>query len=304
MRFSGTQYEITAGSARVTIVEVGGGLRSYTVGDTEILDGYSADEICPGSAGQILIPWPNRIRDGRFAFGGGDHQLALTEALAHNAIHGLARWLRWDAVEHTESSVTVECDLVAQPGYPWPLRMRTTWSLSEAGLTADHAVTNQGEQPGPFGMGAHPYLYVDLPVDDVVLTMPAASRLLTDGRQLPIGAAKVTGSVFDYTEGKRIGEAKLDTAFGDVIRDADGRSTVRLARPDGSAIAEVWSNRGFGWWQVYTGDTLSDDRRRRSVAVEPMTCPPDAFRSGRDVISIAPGDTWTGTWGIRPGVAA
>src|SRR5262249_14847046 len=160
----------------------------------DIVDGYAIDEICPGSAGQILMPWPNRIRDGRYAFGGGDHQLALTEAPAHNAIHGLARWERWSAVEQTESSVTVECDLVAQPGYPWPLRLRTTWTVSEAGLTADHTVTNQGDQPCPFGVGAHPYMRLDVPVDDVVLTMPAMSRLLTDGRQLPIGAAKVAGS--------------------------------------------------------------------------------------------------------------
>ena len=114
----------------------------------------------------------------------------------------------------------------------------------------------------------------------------------------------MVGSAFDFTEGKHIGTAKLDTAFGDVVHDADGRSTVRLAHPDGTAIADVWSDRSFRWWQVYTGDTLSEERRRRSIAVEPMTCPPDAFRSGRDVVTIAPGDTWTGSWGIRPGTAA
>src|SRR5262249_3457455 len=153
--------------------------------------------------------------------------------------------------------------------YPWPLRLRTTWTVSEAGLTADHTVTNQGDQPCPFGVGAHPYMRLDVPVDDVVLTMPAMSRLLTDGPQLPIGAAKVACRAFDYTEGKRIGRPKLDTAFGDGIADVDGRSTVRLARPDGSVIAEVWSDRAFRWWQVYSGDTLTEERNRRSVAVEP-----------------------------------
>jgi aldose 1-epimerase len=304
MRLSGAQYDISVDGQHATIVEVGGGLRRYVAAGAEIVDGYAEDEIAPGSAGQVLTPWPNRIRDGKFTFGGSDYQLALSEAAAHNAIHGLTRWLRWSAVEQSASSVTVECDLVPQPGYPWPIRLRTTWSLSAAGLTADHAVTNQGDQPCPFGLGAHPYFRLDIPVDDAVLTMPAHSRLLTDGRQLPIGAAKVAGSGFDFTEGKRIGAVKLDTAFGDVIRDADGISTVRLADPAGAAIVDVWADRAFRWWQVYTGDTLPEERRRRSIAVEPMTCPADAFRSGRDVITIAPGDTWTGSWGIRPGSVA
>ncbi len=299
MRLSGAQYDITDGAHHAVVVEVGGGLRSYQVNGSDAVDGYSAEEVCPGSAGQILAPWPNRIRDGRFTFGGADYQLALSEAPAHNAIHGLTRWARWIALEQAPSSVTMGCDLVPRPGYPWPLRLRTTWTVSADGLTVSHAVMNVGDEPCPFGLGAHPYLAIGgLAVDDVVLTVPAASRLLTDGRSLPIGAAKVAGSAYDFTEGKRIGAAKLDTAFGGLQRGSDGRSVVRLARPDGSPIAQIWSDRSFPWWQVYTGDTLPEQRRRRSVAVEPMTCPPDAFRSGRDVVTIAPGASWTGTWGI------
>jgi aldose 1-epimerase len=141
-------------------------------------------------------------------------------------------------------------------------------------------------------------------VDDVVLHVPARTRLLVDGRMLPIGVAKVAGTEFDFSAPRRIGATVLDTAFGDVERDESGMSVVTLSAPAGSPSVAMWADAAFGWWQVYTGDTLPTDRYRRSVAVEPMTCPPDAFRSGRDVIVLEPGQTWSGAWGIRPAALA
>jgi aldose 1-epimerase len=168
------------------------------------------------------------------------------------------------------------------------------------GLRATHEATNEGDRPCPFGMAVHPYLQLPgVPVDDLALHVPAHSRLLVDGRLLPIGAAKVAGGEWDYTEPRRIGAAVLDTAFGDVVHDADGGSSVRLS--SGDRGVRLWGDAAFTWWQVFTGDTLSGERHRRSVAVEPMTCPPDAFRSGRDLVVLEPGQTWSATWGIIPG---
>ena len=190
--------------------------------------------------------------------------------------------------------------LLAQPGYPWPLELRTTWSLSADGLRVDHTATNLGSAACPFGLGTHPYLHIDgVAVDDLLLTLPAHSRLLVDGRLLPMGEAKVTGGPFDFTEPRRIGEAHLDTAFGDVRHDDDGLMRAQIATADGASVREIWADAAFKWWQVYSGDTLVGERHRRSVAIEPMTCPPDAFRSGRDVVTIEPGETWRGSWGIR-----
>lgn len=297
---SGAQWEIEADGHRAVVVAVGGGLRSYTVRGVEIVDGYALDALCPGAAGQILAPWPNRVRDGRYAFAGESYQLALTEPATHNAIHGLTRWLRWYAVDSSSSSVTVECDLSAQTGYPWTLRLATTWSVGPDGLTVAHEVTNLSATPCPFGLGAHPYPRIDgTAVDDLILTLPARQRLLTDARGLPMGAARVAAGPFDFTEPRRIGDSVLDTAFSDVVRDERGISTARLATIDGSQVREVWADEAFGWWQAFTGDTLHGERRRRSVALEPMTCPPDAYRSGRDVVTVEPGGQWRGTWGIR-----
>ncbi|MFI6762762.1 aldose 1-epimerase family protein [Micromonospora sp. NPDC050417] len=300
---SGTQWTIAGGGQEAVVVEVGGGLRAYRIGGVDYLDGYADDEVSPGAAGQVLAPWPNRIRDGQYSFGGRSHQLALTEPDKHTAIHGLVNWLPWRLVEQAPDAITVACDLPAQMGYPWPLRLTTRWQIGPDGLRADYEVTNLGAQEAPFGLSVHPYFRLPgVPVDQVWLRVPGRSRLLADGRLLPIGAVKVTGSEFDFTEPRQIGDAVLDVTFGEVEQGPDG-SSVTLTGPGAQPAVSIWADRAFGWWQVFTGDTLTGDRNRRSVAVEPMTCPPDAFRSGRDVIVLAPGVTWRASWGIRPGSA-
>ncbi len=298
---SGTQWTVESEGHRAVVVEVGGVLRSYTAGDREILDGFGTDEIAPACAGQVLAPWPNRIRDGQYTFEGASYQLALTEPARHNAIHGLANWTRWRLAEQTAGSVTLEYDLPAQEGYPFSLLLRTRWSVGADGLRCDQQVTNTGTENAPWGYSVHPYLQLTgVAVDDILLRVPGRTRVLADARLLPIGAVKVAGTDYDFTEPRRIGVAVLDTTFGDVEPDADGGSAVTIAAPDGSAQVEVWGDENFKWWQVFTGDTLSGERFRRSVAIEPMTCPPDAFRSGRDLIVLEPGRTWSASWGIRP----
>ncbi|MFU8870934.1 aldose 1-epimerase family protein [Micromonospora sp. SL4-19] len=299
---SGAQWSIAADGHEAVVVEVGGGLRAYRHDGVDYLDGYAADELCPGSAGQVLAPWPNRIRDGAYRFGDRSLQLDLTEPARHNAIHGLVNWVSWHLVEQSPEAVTVGYDLPPSPGYPWSLRLLARWSVGADGLRAEHEVTNLSGEAAPFGFSIHPYLRLPgVGVDELSLRVPGRTRMLLDGRLLPIGVTEVTGTEYDFTAPRPIGDAVLDLAFGDVVRDADGGSAVTLAAPDGSAAVDLWADREFGWWQVFTGDTLTGERYRRSVAVEPMTCPADAFRSGRDLIALAPGETWRGAWGIRPG---
>jgi aldose 1-epimerase len=298
---SGTQWIIESAGHRAVIVEVGGGLRSYTVDGQELLDSYAEDEIAPASAGTVLAPWPSRIRDGQYTFDGHQYQLPLTEPKHHTAIHGLVAWGRWQLEERTEDSVTVSYELPATPGYPWSVLVRGTWSVSKDGLRVEHSATNTDDLPCPFGFSVHPYLRLPgVATDDVRLRVPARSRVLFDGRLLPIGAVKLAGTEFDYFESRKVGEQVLDTTFGDLEKDEDGFTSVTLAGPGGGPSLDVWADGTFHWWQVFSADTLHGERYRRSIAVEPMTCPPDAFRSGRDVVTLEPGETWRGVWGVRP----
>jgi aldose 1-epimerase len=298
---SGTQWTIEAEGHTAVVAEVGGVLRRYAAGDREILDGFGPDEVSPASAGQVLVPWPNRIRDGQYTFEGTAYQLALTEPDKHNAIHGLCNWVRWRLADQAPGTVTLEYHLPAQIGYPWSLALRTRWTVSADGLQCDQEVTNTSDGNAPFGYSVHPYLQLPgVAVDDILLHVPGRTRVLTDARLLPIGAVKVAGTEYDYTEPRRIGTAVLDTTFGDVESRPAGGSAVTIAAPSSDDSVTVWADQNFKWWQVFTGDTLTGERHRRSVAIEPMTCPPDAFRSGRDLIVLAPGQSWSASWGIRP----
>jgi len=293
---SGDQWVIASGDQRAVVVEVGGGLRAYSAGDWQILDGYAEDEVAPGAAGQILAPWPNRIRDGRYTFAGQEYALALSEPEFLNAVHGLVRWLPWQAVQASSDRVQVACLLPAQIGYPWSLRLTTTWSVGPDGLRAQHTATNLSAQRCPFGLGIHPYLRLpQSTVDETVITMSAGTRLVVDERLLPARQTAVAGTDYDFHQPKAIGTAQFDTTFTD-IDSSD--NAVEMATRTGDHLLRVWADHAFRWWQLFTGDTLPPARHRRSVAIEPMTCPPDAYRSGTDLIILEPDQTWQGSWGL------
>jgi aldose 1-epimerase len=293
---SGAQYGIASGNQSAVVVEVGGALRTYEVAGQEVTDGYRPDELAPAGAGQVLAPWPNRIRDGRYTWNEHTYQLALSEPEYDNAIHGLVRWVPWKAVELSADAVTLSYALPPHPGYPWALELSTTWSVGADGLRASHTATNRSGSPAPFGFGVHPYLRVPgTAVDATVLTVPGERMVLLDGRKLPIGASRVAGTDRDFSGGRRIGPLSLDTAFGPAPA---GGSAVTLSTVDGERTVTVWADEAFHWWQVFTGDPLGPPRGRRAIAIEPMTCPPDAFRSGRNVVRLEPGQTWRGSWGV------
>ncbi len=296
---TGDQWVIGHGSQRAVVTEVGATLRSLTVGSRSVLDGFGADEWSHGGRGQVLAPWPNRLADGAYRFDGVAAQAPLNEPARRTAIHGLVRWMPWRMVGRAQNRVDLECELRPSPAYPFSLRLGLEYRLGRDGLTVSAEAENIGPSDLPFGLGFHPYLTVGTPtVDQVRLRVPASRRLLTDERGLPQGLAGVASTEFDYTTSRMIGVTCLDTAFTDLVRDSDGRAHVEIDHPDGDGRVTVWADERFGYFMIYTGDTLEPDRRRTSLAVEPMTCPPDAFRSGSDLARLQPGGRWTGSWGI------
>jgi aldose 1-epimerase len=295
---SGRQFEIALGDQRLVVVEVGGGLRSYTVGDADVLDGYPVDGTCTSGRGQVLIPWPNRIEDGRYDFDGVSHSLPLDEVPNGNAIHGLVRWAAWTAAEHEPHRVVMAHVVHPQPGYPFSLSLSIEYSLSNAGLTVRTTATNAGDRDCPYGCGAHPYLTAGTgTVDTLELRIPAGTVLRSDERSLPIGSAPVAGTDYDFRTRRAIGGLVLDNAFTDLERDADGAARVELWDPALDAVRTLWMDEAYPYVMVFSGDPLPDVARR-ALAVEPMSCPPNAFRSGESLVRLAPGESHTATWGI------
>jgi galactose mutarotase-like enzyme len=300
---TGQQWRIGHGAQKVVVCEVGATLRSYEVGTHAVLDGFGADEWSHSGRGQVLAPWPNRLADGRYEFGGIRAQAALDEPERHNAIHGLVRWLPWTLQTRHQNQLSLRLQLHPSPGYPFSLLLEMEYHVGRDGLTITTTAQSMQEAPIPFGLGFHPYLTAGPEtVDGAILALPAHHTLELNDRGLPTGeTTAVEGSPYDFTTARFIGPTVLDTPFTTLDRDADGRAWASLDAPGGATGASLWADAGFKYLMVYTGDTLGEvSRRRRAVAIEPMTCPPNALRTGIDLVTLQSGQEWTASWGIVP----
>jgi aldose 1-epimerase len=297
---SGAQFEIAAGDQRATVVEVGGAVRTFAVDDVPVLDPFPEDAMCDGAHGSSLVPWPNRLADGRYSFDGRDHQVAITEPEKQNAIHGFLRWAPWTARVHEADRVVMGATIHPQSGYPFALDVEVAYAVGADGLTVTTTATNVGDAALPYANGQHPYLSAGAgTLDDCTLEFAAATRVETDAeRQLPTGTVPVAGSEFDFSTRRAIGGFAMDFAFTDLARDGDGRAWASVGRPDGS-FAEIWVGAGYPYLELYTGDTLAPHRRRLGLGCEPMTAPPNAFATGRQVIRLEPGERAVTEWGAR-----
>lgn len=292
------QLDGPAGPVTATVAELAASLRRVRVGDTEIVQDYPADALPSGASGIVLVPWPNRIRDGRWALDGKPQQLDLTEPSKGNASHGLLRNTGWTATERSDSTVTLTAVVFPQHGYPFHLETAVRYSLTPSGIDVACTVRNAGEGRAPFGVGSHPYLRVgDAAMRDLVVTVSGDRMLETDERSLPVREVPVDGTDQDLRAGAPLRDVELDTAYTGLAVE-EGRVRHRLAAPDGTAV-ELAADPVFGWVQVFTTDVYGTDAGPiDAVAVEPMTCPPDAFNSGTDLLHLEPGEAWTGGWSL------
>ena len=299
---SGRQVRLSAAGQTAVVVEVGGGLRDYRVDGRPVLDGYAEDEMCTGGRGLPLVPWPNRLHRGRYAFDGQEHVLPLDEPERSSAIHGLARSVSWTPVDVAEDRVTMSVTLWPRPGWPFTLSVSVEYALGPAGLVVTTVAEGTGAGALPYAGGAHPYLTVGTPtVDDAELHLPARTWLPTDDDQVPVGREEVAGTPLDFRSPSRIGDVRIDHAFTDLARGADGLARAVLRNPADGREAELWVDGAYPWLEVFTGDALAEPgERRRGLAVEPMTAPPNALQTGEDVVRLGPGETHAARWGIVP----
>ncbi len=297
MAITGQQYALSAGEYAATIVEVGAGLRQFTFEGADVTVPYGTGDLPAKCDGGVLVPWPNRLRGGEYTFEGKHFQLPLTEPAKNNAIHGLGRWVRWTPLAIEASSVTLGIDIVPQTGWVFEVHVEVTYALDPRyGLSVTARAVNNGEWSAPFGAGFHPYLSTHgHPLDEVTLRVPATERIVTDEAQVPIGHRGLAHTPHDLRHGRQLHTTRFDDCFTGL--DFEGpRGRVEVRTPTGGA--ELWFDRDFGYVQIFTLDELLAGTP--GVAVEPMTCPADAFNSGEGVIVLAPGAEWSATWGITP----
>lgn len=306
---SGTQFLLTTGDYEAHIASVGATLRRLTCAGRDLVVPFDADTVRPAFRGVTLAPWPNRIVDGRYAFAGIERQVALTEPDRGHALHGLAVWLDFTATSLEPDRVDLAATVEPQQGYPWRIRVETSFVLTGDGLHQSVRATNESEEVAPFGTGPHPYLVAGgAPLDDWSLSLPASRVLeVTPDRLTPLGLCpvEVDADRFDFRTPRRLGTAQIDHAYTDLTRDLDGMTTVRLTGPSGTGVEMTWGAE-CPWVQVHTADLpggAAQPGHRAGLAVEPMTCAPDAFNAGRydfdtGLLAVEPGHTVTASWRI------
>lgn len=292
----GQVWMIAEGTSQARIAAQGGAVRSYSIDGRTVIDGYPPDQVQSGYHGMVLAPWPNRVSDGRWSWNGQTQQLAITEPARHAALHGLVNWVPWQLIDRSPASVRLGVDVLPQLGYPFALRVEVTWTCVTDGLRCTLSMTNTGDVPAPAGISVHPYFTIPgWGVDGLTLQIPATTYVETDEHLTPLARVAVAGTDYDFTAARSLDGVQLDTAYTD--RSSAG---VVLSAPSGEAL-EVWADEQFGWWQVHTSDYFPRDTRyfRGAVAIEPMTCGPNALATGEDLIVLLPGQRWSAEWGVR-----
>lgn len=279
MHKSGTTIELMAGDYRAQIVTVGAGLASLTHRGRHIVIPHPPEEMPLAYLGKVLIPWPNRIANGSYLFNGERFTPAVNDRVGNAAIHGLLAWHNWQVVEQSDTHVTLSATLLPSYGYPFMLAADMTYRLDEeTGLSACILSENIGDVTAPYGAGVHPYLTCNLQrVDECELQLP------TNTVFLPVESTRYIDPTLDFQTPRTIAATHIDHTFH--LPEHHGLWEVRLTHP--FPAMSVWLRSSQPWLQVYSGEKLA----RAGLAVEPMSCPPDAFNSGIDLVCLKPGDT-------------
>jgi aldose 1-epimerase len=301
---TGGQYHLRHagpdGVVEADITQVAAGIRHLSVNGFALTESFDASEMPAGACGIVLVPWPNRVAGATWELDGKAQQLDVTEPKYGNASHGLLRYAPYRVVEQTESTLVQEATVYPQHGWPFLLETRVHHELVDDGIRVTHEIVNRSDRRAPFAVGNHPYLRAgDAPVEELTVTLDAATRFTTNEQKVPDGSESVTDTDFDLRAGRTVGSSDLDTAYTDVAADAEGirRTTVRA--PDGDGT-ELWQDPSFSYVQVFTSREFPrGDGVGLALAVEPMTAPANALNSGEGLRWLEPNESWTGSWGIR-----
>ncbi|WP_298039136.1 aldose 1-epimerase family protein [uncultured Microbacterium sp.] len=290
---TGFQIRLSRGAVTAQIAQVGASLRALAVDGVDLVARYPENVATPSCSGVVLAPWPNRVRDGIWDDEGASRHLAVTEPAMNNASHGLLRFTAYE-IEQTDAAATLSATIHPQSGYPYEIATTVTYALTDAGIEVTHTLTNRSDAAAPVALGTHPFVTIgDVDPHDLVLTVPADTLFDVDDRLLPTGTSPAPQ---DLRDGIRLGDVTLDTGFADLRRDADGRARSTLTAPDGRTVA-LWQGEGFDFVQVYT--TTGYPGQQLAVAIEPMTAPADGLNSGLGIRRLAPGETWSLSWGVE-----
>jgi aldose 1-epimerase len=290
--------KLTQGEARAEIwPAVGCNCVRWKVAGQELLYAPTVDELAerPTRGGiPILFPFPNRIRDGRFAWGGREYQLPRNDSTKRNAIHGFTPRNAWrvaDGCLTAEFQISIDAP-DSRDLWPADARIRVAIRLSNTALRYEATVENPDSVPLPFGLGYHPYFAT---TPNCRIQTPARAHWeLVDG--LPTGRRLPLDGEYDLREPRTVAVLTLDDVYTDLpatAADADGLvERGRIEYPEWSGLLSVRTSPAFRELVLFTPP------HRKAVCLEPYTCPTDAIHlQEREDVGwrvLAPGEKWHG----------
>jgi aldose 1-epimerase len=293
-------YRISAAGFSAAVTQQGAAVRELTHEGRDLIVPFAAGEPMPDYRGAIVAPWPNRIPDGRYIFRGVELRVPINEPSRASALHGLVSHVPWTVLYHEPSRLGLRRVLRPSKGYPFGLLLDVSYVVDEAGFHTTVTATNTGEVAAPYGTCPHPYLVAGpSPLETWSLELDAGTFLeVTPDRLIPVQRSSVDGTPFDFRSPQLLGKTAIDHAFTDLGAIPGGDEVrLRLRDPGGTGVAMIWGE-ACPWVQLHTADHPIPERHRIGLAVEPMTCPPNAFNSGEDLVNLLPGTTHNADWTI------
>lgn len=304
-----TELTLSFQNQRAVVSPWGASLRRYLFIDMDgqeidIAWGYAGGNGKRGGQGDVLIPFPGRIGNGRYTFDGQTFQLECNDKEGPNAIHGFVRSIPWNIQVHDSNRVTMMVTLDAETyskrGYPFSLNITVTYELNTNGLSCTFSVKNSGDRAAPVGVGFHPYFTVGIDIiDDAEVEIPGTGYLEFNERLVPTGSIHlVQDTPWDYRRFRPIGQQRFNHCYVNLERDAEGSATASLRHLPSNRTITITMDSAFSAVVVYTGDAIAD-APRIALAIEPMTCASDAFNHPEwGLKRLAPGETFSGCWSV------
>jgi aldose 1-epimerase len=297
-----TELTLTGGDWQAVVSPYGASLRGLSKGGIPVVTGYIGAKNKVGGQGDVLIPFPGRVANGRYVFEGQTLQMDINDSEGPNAIHGFVRKQLWEIEQSSEREAvfTTEIHESENPGYPFALNVRIAYQVSADGLTVEFRLKNTGRTPAPVAAGFHPYFTVGSAwINPDTLHVPFEAtleyvNLIPTGRLLP-----VEETAFDFREPRAIDTTVLNTCFVQPKRDPDGRLRIRLSESETQKSVTVWMDAAFDYVVLYSGDPMPEAHSRRALAIEPMTCGSDAFNHPDwGLVTLVSDETLSGSWGV------
>lgn len=275
----------------------------------DIVFGYSKQSEFDGCMGDILSPFPGRVEDGIYQFGGGKYKLTGFELYEKETpLHIFVREEKWKIIKKSKSAIKLQFAFdkqkYAKQGYPFALIYSIEYLLNKKGLNVKIRVKNSGKAEAPFGIGFHPYLRIAPKVNQIFWQVPAkklveyGSDLMPTGKLLDVSKTK-----YDFRTARKIDNLIIDNCFTDLIRDKNGIFTSTLSDPEGKSKIQIWQDKSFPYFQAYSSDTIKQKNRRQALALEPHSSSPFAINiPSLGLIKIKPNQSFTGSWGISSSI--